>query len=98
MVRHWGGGVKHHIRIVDFKRDKINVPGVVETIEYDPTVPVILRFIKYMDGERRYILATTTMKVGNKSFPRLNAKSMTATACSLNIFRWACPSTIWNCA
>ncbi|KMQ51388.1 50S ribosomal protein L2p (L8e) [Chitinispirillum alkaliphilum] len=65
-VRHRGGGNKRFIRIIDFKRNKINVPGIVETIEYDPNRTAFIALIKYLDGERRYILATTNMKVGQK--------------------------------
>ncbi|MDR3012403.1 MAG: 50S ribosomal protein L2 [Chitinispirillales bacterium] len=65
-VRHRGGGHKRFIRIIDFKRDKLGVPGVVETIEYDPNRSSFIALIKYMDGERRYILATVNMKVGQK--------------------------------
>ena len=65
-VRHRGGGHKRFIRIVDFKRDKFDVPGVVETIEYDPNRSAFIALVKYIDGERRYILATVNMKVGQK--------------------------------
>jgi large subunit ribosomal protein L2 len=65
-VRHRGGGHKRFIRIIDFKRDKINVPGIVETIEYDPNRSAFIALIKYVDGERRYILATVNMKVGQR--------------------------------
>jgi len=65
-VRHKGGGHKRFIRIVDFKRDKFDVPGIIETIEYDPNRSAFIALIKYVDGERRYILATVNMKVGQK--------------------------------
>ncbi len=65
-VRHRGGGNKRFIRIIDFKRDKINIPGTVETIEYDPNRSAFIALVKYVDGERRYILATVNMKVGQK--------------------------------
>jgi large subunit ribosomal protein L2 len=65
-VRHRGGGHKRFIRIIDFKRDKINIPGIVETIEYDPNRSAFIALIKYVDGERRYILATVNMKVGQR--------------------------------
>lgn len=51
-------------RIIDFKRDKINIPGIVETIEYDPNRSSNISLIKYADGERRYILAPVGLKVG----------------------------------
>ena len=65
-VRHRGGGNKRFIRIIDFKRDKFNVPGIIETIEYDPNRSAFIALVKYVDGERRYILATVNMKVGQK--------------------------------
>ncbi|MBD3344858.1 MAG: 50S ribosomal protein L2 [Chitinivibrionales bacterium] len=64
MVRHRGGGTRPHYRIVDFKRNKFGVPGIVETIEYDPNRTAYIALIKYVDGERRYVLATANMKVG----------------------------------
>jgi large subunit ribosomal protein L2 len=65
-VRHRGGGHKRFYRIVDFKRDKFNIPGIIETVEYDPNRSSFIALVKYIDGERRYILATTNMKVGMK--------------------------------
>ncbi len=65
-VRHRGGGSKRHIRIVDFKRDKIGVPGKVAAIEYDPGRTARLALINYADGEKRYILAPVGLKVGDK--------------------------------
>jgi len=50
--------------VIDFKRDKINIPGLVETIEYDPNRSSFISLIKYKDGERRYILAPLELKVG----------------------------------
>ncbi len=63
-VRHRGGGHKRAYRVIDFKRDKIDVPGEVETVEYDPNRSGFISLIKYKDGERRYILTTQDMKVG----------------------------------
>ena len=63
-VRHRGGAHKRFYRIVDFKRNKIGIHGVVETIEYDPNRSCNIALVKYRDGERRYILATAGMKVG----------------------------------
>jgi large subunit ribosomal protein L2 len=65
-VRHHGGGHKKYYRIIDFKRNKRDIPGVVETIEYDPNRSCFIALIKYSDGERRYILATVNMKPGMK--------------------------------
>ncbi len=63
-VRHRGGGEKRRIRKIDWKRDKFNIPGKVEAIEYDPFRSADLALILYADGERRYILATKNMKPG----------------------------------
>ncbi len=63
-VRHHGGGHKQRYRIVDFKRDKDGIPGVVERIEYDPNRSAHLALVKYLDGERRYILAPKGIREG----------------------------------
>lgn len=63
-VRHQGGGHKQRYRIVDFKRDKDGIPGVVERIEYDPNRSAHLALVKYLDGERRYILAPKGIREG----------------------------------
>ena len=63
-VRHHGGGHKQRYRIVDFKRDKDSIPGVVERLEYDPNRSAHLALIKYADGERRYILAPKGVSEG----------------------------------
>jgi large subunit ribosomal protein L2 len=63
-VRHQGGGHKKRYRLVDFKRDKDGVPGVVERLEYDPNRSAHLALIKYADGERRYILAPKGVEQG----------------------------------
>ncbi len=65
-TRHIGGGHKQQYRIVDFKRDKIGVPGVVERLEYDPNRTAHLFLIKYLDGERRYIIAPKGLAVGDE--------------------------------
>ena len=64
-VRHQGGGAKRKYRIIDFKRNKLNVPGTVASIEYDPNRTANIALINYADGEKRYILAPKDLKVGN---------------------------------
>lgn len=64
-VRHIGGGAKRFIRIVDFKRDKFDIPGKVAAIEYDPNRNARLALIVYNDGEKRYIVAPINLKVGD---------------------------------
>ncbi|MFQ5492849.1 MAG: 50S ribosomal protein L2 [Candidatus Dojkabacteria bacterium] len=65
-ARHRGGRAKRLYREIDFIRDKHDVPGVVESIEYDPNRSVNIALVKYADGERRYILAPSSIKVGSK--------------------------------
>lgn len=62
-VRHRGGGAKRQLRIIDFKRDKIGVPGRVVSIEYDPNRSANIALINYADGDKRYILAPVGLKV-----------------------------------
>jgi large subunit ribosomal protein L2 len=65
-VRHQGGGHKRKYRIIDFKRDKENIKGRVERIEYDPNRSAQIALVLYQDGERRYILAPHELKVGSE--------------------------------
>ena len=62
-VRHRGGGAKRRLRVIDFKRDKIGVPGRVAAIEYDPNRSARIALIYYLDGDKRYILAPLGLKV-----------------------------------
>ncbi|QZA58307.1 50S ribosomal protein L2 [Candidatus Rhabdochlamydia porcellionis] len=62
--RHKGGGHKRFYRIVDFKRDKENIPAKVASIEYDPNRTAAIALLNYFDGEKRYILAPQGLKVG----------------------------------
>ncbi len=64
-VRHRGGGHRRFIRIVDFKRDKRDIPAKVAAIEYDPNRTARLALLFYVDGEKRYIIAPTDLKVGD---------------------------------
>ena len=63
-VRHQGGGEKRKYRIIDFKRNKYDVPGKVASIEYDPNRTANIALINYRDGEKRYIIAPKDLKVG----------------------------------
>lgn len=63
-VRHKGGGVKQYVRIVDFKRDKYEIPARVDSIEYDPNRGARISLLVYKDGEKRYIVAPDGLKVG----------------------------------
>ena len=64
-VRHRGGGVKQAYRIIDFKRDKHNIPAKVAAIEYDPNRTARIALLFYADGEKRYIIAPVELKVGD---------------------------------
>jgi large subunit ribosomal protein L2 len=64
-VRHQGGGNKVKYRIIDFKRNKLQVPAKVAAIEYDPNRSAFIALLHYLDGEKRYILAPVGLKVGD---------------------------------
>jgi large subunit ribosomal protein L2 len=65
-VRHRGGGHKKRYRIIDFKRNKFDLVAEVKTIEYDPNRSAFIALIEYLDGEKRYIVAQSGIKVGQK--------------------------------
>lgn len=65
-TRHIGGGHKHHYRLIDFKRNKDGIPAVVERLEYDPNRSANIALLKYLDGERRYIIAPKGIKAGDQ--------------------------------
>lgn len=67
-VRHQGGGVKRKYRIIDFKRNKDEIKGIVATIEYDPNRSANIALINYVDGEKRYIIAPKGLTVGMEIF------------------------------
>jgi large subunit ribosomal protein L2 len=71
--RHIGGGHKQKYRIIDFRRDKIDIPGKVATIEYDPYRSARIALINYADGEKRYILAPSELSVGTVIMAGANA-------------------------
>jgi large subunit ribosomal protein L2 len=63
-MRYIGGGHKQHYRIIDFKRDKHDIPATVKSIEYDPNRSAFIALLNYADGEKRYILAPQGLQVG----------------------------------
>ena len=65
-TRHIGGGHKQHYRLIDFKRNKLDIPAVVERLEYDPNRSANIALVLYKDGERRYILAPKGLSVGDQ--------------------------------
>src|SRR4051812_1223459 len=83
MVRFRGGGHKRMYRIIDFKRDKVGIPGVVATIEYDPNRSSRIALINYADGEKRYILQPAGLKVGDKIISGENADILLGNAVPL---------------
>ena len=72
-VRHQGGGNKVKYRIIDFKRNKLDVPAKVSAIEYDPNRSAFIALLTYADGEKRYILAPLDLKVGDTVMAGPNA-------------------------
>lgn len=72
-VRHRGGGHKRRLRVIDFKRNKVDVPGEVVSIEYDPNRSARIALIKYRDGDWRYILAPNGLRVGAQVMAGPNA-------------------------
>lgn len=74
MVRRRGGGHKRHYRMVDFKRDKFDVPAKVAAIEYDPNRSALIALLHYVDGEKRYIIAPEGLQVGETLVSGENAE------------------------
>lgn len=82
-VRHHGGGHKRRYRIIDFKRNKHDIPAKVATIEYDPNRSANIALLHYADGEKRYILAPEGLKVGNQIISGPTADIITGNALPL---------------
>lgn len=72
-TRHVGGGQRQHYRLIDFKRNKDGVQAVVERLEYDPNRSAHLALLKYVDGERRYIIAPRNVQAGDRLESGVNA-------------------------
>ena len=83
-VRHQGGGNKRKYRVIDFKRDKLDVPGKVAAIEYDPNRSAFIALINYKDGEKRYILAPIGLNVGDTIISADSADIVVGNALPLN--------------
>jgi large subunit ribosomal protein L2 len=64
-VRHRGGGARRHLRLIDFKRNKLDIPAKVAAIEYDPNRSARIALLHYADGEKRYIIAPLELRVGD---------------------------------
>jgi large subunit ribosomal protein L2 len=65
-IRHRGGGAKRYIRIIDFKRDKFDIPAQIASIEYDPNRGARIALLRFTDGEKRYIIAPLGLEVGSE--------------------------------
>lgn len=83
--RHRGGGAKRRYRIVDFRRDKLGIPARVEAIAYDPNRSANLALLKYVDGEKRYILAPNGLKVNDAVMSGPEAEPTTGNALPLSL-------------
>src|SRR5579859_5838196 len=92
-VRHRGGGVKKKMRMIDWKREKHVVPGVVKHVEYDPTRSANIALIFYRDGEKRYIIAPEGLEIGQEIVAGPKAEVRVGNALPLKIFRLVCQST-----
>ncbi len=79
-VRYHGGGHKRKYRLIDFKRDKDGIKGVVESIQYDPNRSARIALVKYIDGEKRYIIAPNGLKTGQQIISGENAAPETGNA------------------
>ncbi len=64
-IRHRGGGAKRYVRIVDYKRDKFDIPAIVKSIEYDPNRGARIALLSYADGAKRYIITPVKLEVGD---------------------------------
>jgi large subunit ribosomal protein L2 len=84
-VRHQGGGVKHHYRIVDFKRDIIDISAKISTIEYDPNRSAFISLVTYENGEKRYIIAPDGVVVGQKIVSSSNAEAVVGNCLPLKV-------------
>jgi len=92
--RHKGGGHKRHYRIVDFKRDKEDIPARVASIEYDPNRSAYIALLNYNDGEKRYILAPHGLKVG--ATVKTSAEPPFHIGCCMRLKHMPLGSTIFN--
>lgn len=92
--RHRGGGHKRAYRVIDFKRQKLDIPATVSAIEYDPNRSARLALLFYKDGEKRYIIAPQGLKVGDRVMS--GAQAEIKTGCALPLSNIPLGSTIHN--
>ncbi len=84
-VRHQGSGEKRYLRIIDFKRDKLDIAAKVAAIEYDPNRTANIALLNYIDGEKRYILCPDNLKIGDTIICSQNAEVKYGNAMPLSI-------------
>ncbi len=92
--RHRGGAHKRQIRLVDFRRDKDNIPAKVASIEYDPNRSAHIALLHYVDGEKRYILAPKGLRLGDKIYS--GDQSPFQVGCSMSLKAMPLGSTVHN--
>ena len=92
--RHKGGGHKQHYRIIDFKRDKENIPAKVASIEYDPNRSAYIALLHYVDGEKRYILAPQGLKQG--AMVQTSETPPFSVGCCMRLKHMPLGSTVFN--
>lgn len=92
--RHKGGGHKRHYRIIDFKRDKENIPAKVASIEYDPNRSAYIALLNYADGEKRYIIAPEGLKKGD--VVKTSSEPPFSVGCCMQLKHMPVGSTIHN--
>jgi large subunit ribosomal protein L2 len=87
---------KRVYRVIDFKRDKLDIPGKVSTIEYDPNRSARIALVTYADGEKRYILQPLGLKVGDTIVAGVNVDILPGNTLPLKNIRWARCCTTWS--
>ena len=97
-VRHHGGGNRTKYRVIDFKRDKVDMPAVVKTLEYDPNRSAHIALVQYEDGEKRYIIAPEGLKVGDtvSDIREANAAGVVAVGVTDGSSVAGCSEAEWN--
>ena len=93
-VRHRGGAHKRHYRVIDFKRDKDNIPGSIERLEYDPNRSAHIALVLYKDGERRYIIAPKGVEQGAEIVSGAAVPIRPGNALHCAVSRWAAPCIV----
>lgn len=83
-IRNVGGGHKQRYRLIDFKRDKFDIPAIVKSIEYDPNRTAYISLLHYVDGEKRYIIAPQSIQVGQKIISGETVPIEVGNACKLS--------------